>query len=167
MIVDPVHPAPPPPRRLWTVTVEEVAYGHPAAVALRAAMDEESRLRYADLLPGPAAGTIVYTGLAVTPERRPVGHVALRRAGFGADIELNCVYVAPRYRRGGIGMALLAAVEATARALGAHRIVLRTGCRRHDAERLCERAGYTPIPILPVRADPACTRRFAKEVGRA
>src|SRR5262245_11979683 len=113
MIVDPVHPRPParrPARRpAWTVTVEEVTYGHPAAVALRGAMGEEMRLRYADrlaelpeLIVGSTADAIVYTGVAVTAERRPVGHVALRRPDdAGTDIELTRMYVVPRYRCGG------------------------------------------------------------------
>jgi GNAT superfamily N-acetyltransferase len=176
MIVDPVHPTPPQRRRLWTVTVEEVAYGHPAAAALRAAMVEEARLRYADRLAElpeltgifePAAESVVYTGVAVTAERRPVGHVALRWTGAvaGGDIALQRMYVVPRYRGGGVGVALLAAVEATAGALGARRIVLQLGDRQHNAERLYKRAGYTRIPIQSPYEELTFSRCFAKGVG--
>lgn len=148
---DPAHPD-----VLPRFTVHAVGYADPVAVALREAMEEEMRIRYADRLAVFAelpqailiqAETIVHTGIAVTADRTPVGHFALRDAG--PDVELKRMYVAPSHRGKGVSTALLAAADVAARALGARRIILQTGDRQPDAVRLYEREGFTPIPIFP------------------
>lgn len=85
---------------------------------------------------------------------RPVGCGALRRLRETAVLqelgpqvgELKRMYVAPDVRGQGIGRALLARLEAEARALGLARLVLETGTRQVEALALYRRAGFTGIP---------------------
>ena len=56
------------------------------------------------------------------------------------------MYVAPQVRGQGIGKAILARLEAEARALGLARLVLETGTRQTDALAFYSRAGFTEIP---------------------
>ncbi|EIV92384.1 GNAT family N-acetyltransferase [Frankia sp. QA3] len=136
------------------IHIESVDWDDPAAVTLRSAMVAEMRLRYADRLasrppaPGPdiVAKTVAYTGVAYTTDRLPVGHAALR--WLGDDLELKRMYVVPSHRGRWVSARLLAAVEQAARRLGAGRIVLQTGDRQPDAERVYARTGYTRIPIF-------------------
>jgi GNAT superfamily N-acetyltransferase len=114
-------------------------------------------------LVGVEQKTIVYTGVAITVERRPVGHVALRRTG--ADLELKRMYVAPRYRGVGVGKALLDAAEAAASRLGGRRVILQTGDRQPDAIRLYERAGYVRIPVFPPYEEVAFSHCLGKELA--
>jgi GNAT superfamily N-acetyltransferase len=133
-----------------TVHVESVDWHDVAAEALRDAMSAEMRIRYADRFNnrnGVEPDTVVYTGVAYTGDREPVGHVALRR--LGADLEIKRMYVSPRHRGTGVSVALLAAAEEAAARLGAARIILQTGDRQPDAVRLYEKSGYTRIPIYP------------------
>jgi GNAT superfamily N-acetyltransferase len=166
---DPVHPVPLRPLR---VTVIAVDYDHPAAGALRRAMAEEMGRRYADRLADLGAhetalsvvpDTVVYTGLAITGDGLPVGHLTLRRAG--EDVELKRMYVVPSYRGAGASVALLRAAEEAAGRLGARRIILQTGDRQPDAVRLYEREGYTPIPVFPPYEGLLFSRCYQKAVN--
>jgi GNAT superfamily N-acetyltransferase len=77
----------------------------------------------------------------------PVGCGAVRRLE-GGDAELKRMYVDPSRRGRGIGRALLAALEAEARALGARRLVLETGIRQTAALALYRNAGFVEIPAF-------------------
>lgn len=85
---------------------------------------------------------------------RPVGCGALRCLRDAASMralgprvgELKRMYVAPQVRGQGIGKAILARLEAEARALGLARLVLETGTRQTDALAFYSRAGFTEIP---------------------
>jgi len=98
----------------------------------------------------PGAGAFLVARLNGTP----IGCGALRRltdaevvAQVGSDAgELKRMFVAREGRGQGIGRALLARLEAEARALGLSRIVLETGIRQHEALALYRRAGYVDIP---------------------
>lgn len=138
-----------------TIRIIAVDFDHADAVAMREAMTQEMRVRYADRLGVPAhvppgmsvqAETVAYACVAYL-DGNPVGHLALRR--LEGDLELKRMYVAPTHRGTGVSTALLAAAEDAARALGARRIILQTGDRQPDAVRLYEKAGYVPIPIYP------------------
>jgi GNAT superfamily N-acetyltransferase len=152
------------------VTVVEVPWPHPDAVALRDAMAEEMRERYADRMRAdgiPAAlrvadDDITWTGLAIDGDDRPVGHAAMR--WLGGDLEIKRVYVPPAARGTGVAAVLLTAAERTAVALGAARIVLQTGDRQPDAVRLYEKAGYTPVPVFPPYDELPFSLCFAKQV---
>jgi len=90
-----------------------------------------------------------------------VGCGALRRVDEHVG-ELKRMYVRPSWRGQGVGRAVLAAVEARARALGYERLILETGTRQPEATGLYTAAGYTPIaPYGAYRWTPA-SRCFAR-----
>jgi GNAT superfamily N-acetyltransferase len=76
---------------------------------------------------------------------RPVGCGAVRRIDDAAG-EVKRMYVVPELRGKGAGRAIVAAIEAEARALGLTRLVLETGVRQHAALALYERIGFSRIP---------------------
>ncbi len=80
-------------------------------------------------------------------EAEPVGCGAVRILGGGAA-EIKRMFVAPRWRGLGISRAILAALEARARASGVGRMLLETGTRQREALALYERAGYVPGPAF-------------------
>jgi GNAT superfamily N-acetyltransferase len=132
--------------------VRQVAWDHPDAVRLRAAMTTEMDRRYADRAVELPLGMAVdpadlrYTAVAYL-DGHAVGHVALRRLGL--EIELKRLFVEVDRRGGGIARVLLTAAELAARDLGARRVILQTGDRQPEAVAAYQRAGYTPIPVFP------------------
>jgi L-amino acid N-acyltransferase YncA/ribosomal protein S18 acetylase RimI-like enzyme len=60
--------------------------------------------------------------------------------------ELKRMFAAPRWRRLGLSRAILEALEARARTLGAGRVLLETGSRQDAAIAMYTRAGYARIP---------------------
>jgi GNAT superfamily N-acetyltransferase len=83
--------------------------------------------------------------LMASSSGRPVGCGAVRRIEARTG-EIKRMYVSPDARGRGIGRAVLAALEAEARALGIARLVLETGLRQGEALALYERAGFSRIP---------------------
>jgi GNAT superfamily N-acetyltransferase len=75
---------------------------------------------------------------------KPIGCGAVRRIEQRTG-ELKRMYVSPEERGRGIGRAILAALEAEARALGISRLVLETGVRQSEALALYRRAGFSRI----------------------
>jgi GNAT superfamily N-acetyltransferase len=152
-----------------TVTVVEVPWLHPDAVALRDAMAQEMAVRYADRMspdgiPAPlrvADDDMTWTALAMDGGE-PVGHAAMR--WLDGDLEIKRVYVPPGARGTGVAKALMAAAERAARALGAQRVVLQTGDRQPDAVRLYEKTGYTSVPVFPPYDKLPFSLCFAKDV---
>lgn len=146
-----------------TWLLEQVRYDDPRAAALRDEMDREVGPRYADRFDdadpdeaermsrafGIDPATMVATVLVTDAAGVPVGHGALRDLAHDGvrDLEIKRVYVHPRARGVGASRVLLTELERIARERGAHRVVLQTGDRQHDAVVLYERLGYTPIPI--------------------
>jgi putative acetyltransferase len=99
----------------------------------------------------------------------PVGCGAIRRLEDGRA-ELKRMYVVAERRGRGISRAVLEALEATARALGASSIVLETGVRQPAAIGLYGSAGYVPIPAFGAyvtSASSLCMERRIDGVGRA
>jgi putative acetyltransferase len=93
----------------------------------------------------------------------PVGCGAIRRLEDGAA-EIKRMYVAPAQRGQGIARLLLAHLEATARALGARRVLLETGVRQPEAIALYTRAGFTRIPAFGEYLDSALSVCMAKDL---
>jgi GNAT superfamily N-acetyltransferase len=84
------------------------------------------------------------TFLIASVAGQPVGCGAVRRIE-ARTAEIKRMYVNPPERSRGVGRALLAALEAEARALGMARLVLETGIRQPEAIALYERAGFSRI----------------------
>jgi putative acetyltransferase len=83
--------------------------------------------------------------LIASSSGKPVGCGAVRRIEARTG-EIKRMYVSPDARGRGIGRAVLAALEAEARALGIVRLVLETGLRQGEALALYERDGFSRIP---------------------
>jgi len=122
-----------------------------AARALIEALNAELSSRYPEpgathfrLDPGEVAdGQGAF--LIASSSGKPVGCGAVRRIEARTG-EIKRMYVSPDARGRGIGRAVLAALEAEARALGIVRLVLETGLRQGEALALYEGAGFSQIP---------------------
>jgi GNAT superfamily N-acetyltransferase len=75
----------------------------------------------------------------------PLACGGLRGAADGT-VEIKRMYVRPGARGGGIGRALLRALENEARRIGARRIALETGDAQEAAIAMYSRAGYREVP---------------------
>jgi putative acetyltransferase len=136
------------------VTIVRGSIGSDDAVRLIAALNAELsalypepgathfRLDPEEVAPGRGAFVLAHAGGV------PVGCGAVRRIDGSGDAELKRMYVDPSLRGRGIGRALLAALEAEARALGARRLVLETGIRQTAALALYRGAGFEEIPAF-------------------
>ncbi|MFJ3206028.1 GNAT family N-acetyltransferase [Streptomyces sp. NPDC086989] len=157
----------------WAVAAEHFAT--PDATALRRAYYAEVAGRYwkrpvteAEIDEGlrddPADGLVPPTGqfmvgrLDGTP--RACGGIRLLDP---VTAELTRVYVDPRARGTGGGAALLAALEAEARALGAGRVRLDTRSDLVEARALYARQGYQEIPAY--KTGPYAEHWFEKVLG--
>jgi len=104
---------------------------------------------------GPPGGRVVVARL----DGVAVGCVGLRAHAAHAG-EVKQLYVAPAARRRGVGRALLAAVERSARELGYRRVVLDTAGPLIEALRLYEASCYAPI--APFNTNPHAAHWFEK-----
>src|SRR5690349_3006493 len=87
------------------------------------------------------------TFLIARVEQMPVGCGAVRRIEL--DIaEVKRMYVLPKYRSQGVGLALLERLEQAARDLQVTRLVLGTGARQPESLGLYTKAGFAQIPLF-------------------
>ncbi|MCC3654370.1 GNAT family N-acetyltransferase [Streptomyces sp. S07_1.15] len=161
------------PTALWTVSPEpvgspvagrllrayyaEVAGRYHGRAVTDAEIDEGLVEHHSDDLAAPAG---VFLVARLGGEPAGCGGLRLLRPGTA---ELKRLYVRPEARGSGGGSALLGAVEAAARGLGAERVVLDT---RHDlveARALYARHGYAEVPAY--NDDPYAEHWFAKHLG--
>jgi GNAT superfamily N-acetyltransferase len=142
---------------------------------LLAALDAELARRYPnpednfldlaeeDVAPGRGAFVIARDG------ERPVGCGAVRLLPEGPDgvviAEIKRMYVAPEARGRRLANLILTVLEAEARRLRAHRLVLEAGARQPEALALYRRAGFVPIPRFGPYADAPESLCFAKTLG--
>jgi GNAT superfamily N-acetyltransferase len=128
----------------------------PAATALVEQVQEEYVRRYGgpDLTPmhpedfTPPRGSFVVAYLDGTP----VGCGGVRCVEPELA-EVKRMYVAARHRQQGIARRLLAALESSARDLGARTLRLETGTEQPEAVALYGSAGYERIPGFGIYAD--------------
>jgi putative acetyltransferase len=97
-------------------------------------------------------------------DKEPLGCGALRRIEERSG-ELKRMYVRPAARGLGIGRALLAALEAEARAFGLARLVLETGTRQTEALGLYRQAGFYDIPAYGEYVNSPLSICMAKELS--
>lgn len=144
----PAPPPAPPPAPVFRLHPAD----EPPARELIAAMVSEVSILYGERLDAPGGPT------ARPDELRPPAGVCLVgwRAGEPVAVgvvkrladglcEIKRMYVRPAARGGGVGRALLEALEAAARDLGYRRVRLDTGPRQPRAEALYRAAGYAPV----------------------
>ncbi|MYT26070.1 GNAT family N-acetyltransferase [Streptomyces sp. SID7760] len=156
----------------WTVAAEHFAT--PEATALRRAYYAEVAGRY---WKRPATEAEIDEGLRDDPAdglTPPTGDFVVGRLNAApracggirlldpVTAELTRVYVDPRARGTGGGAALLTALEAAARALGAERVRLDTRSDLVEARALYARQGYAEIP--PYNAGPYAEHWFEKRL---
>jgi len=84
------------------------------------------------------------TFLVARDDSRAIGCGAIRLLDQ-TTAEVKRMYVEPDQRGKGVGRALLARLEASARQFGARRLVLETGTHSPDALALYRRAGFTQV----------------------
>lgn len=99
--------------------------------------------------------------------RRDEGAIAPEDRGVlrPGDAEIKRMFVEPGQRRRGLARALLAELEATARAAGCPRMVLETGVHQPEAVALYRRAGYESISGFGVYRDAVDSRCFARDLA--
>lgn len=142
---------------LWPdLRIERVGFGHPDALRLIAAVQQEYVVRYGgeDETPldpamfDPPRGSffVGYLGEAavVSGAWRRRGDV--EALGCTATAEIKRMYVAPEGRGRGLARAMLAHLEATARQAGAEAAILETGTKQPEALALYRSSGYVEVP---------------------
>jgi GNAT superfamily N-acetyltransferase len=78
--------------------------------------------------------------------------------------EIKRMFTLPSARRRGVAMAVLRAVEDSARAAGRTRAILETGSLQPEAIALYERAGYRLIPNFGYYKDEPDVRSFGRDL---
>lgn len=150
-----------------SVRVEEDRYDSPVAAPLVRALLAELHDRYGqddadpDRLDAPQLAAPHGTFVVAWLDPDAIGCGALRRADERVG-EIKRMYVLPAWRGHGVGRAVLAAVEARARALGYERLILETGTRQPEAIGLYTSAGYEPIPPYGAYRWSPLSRCFAR-----
>ena len=159
--------------RLSDGEIVRVGYGHPDALALIAAVQQEYVERYGGpdetpldpLMFEPPDGSffVGYAGGVA------VASGAWRRSGVlacgtTATAEVKRMYVAPAARGRGLARRMLAHLEADAAAHGAEAMVLETGLRQPEAMALYESAGYAPTLPFGYYRDAPLSRCYARRL---
>lgn len=154
------------------VTVEPSRLDAPEAQDMVRAMWAELSERYADLPDEAEAAERTRPDEFVAPAGAfVVARIGGRLAGCGGirrldpvAAEVKRMYVAPEARRSGVARAVLAALEAEAKAMGYRSVRLETGVRQPEAIALYESSGYRPIPCYGHHAGDELSRCYEKEL---
>jgi putative acetyltransferase len=151
------------------VTVAVEPFDSADAIRLVAALDAHLASRYSpDQMFGPnlrpehlqpGLGTFVIARAG----GRAVGCGALRRRDDTTS-EVKRMYVEPEVRGRGVAKEILEHLEAAARAMGSHRLVLETGIYQAEAIGLYGRAGFSPIACFGEYADSSTSVCFEKKI---
>jgi GNAT superfamily N-acetyltransferase len=145
--------------------VRPVDWDDPSAVLLRAAQRAEIAQRFGrpDTEPGtpPSAADIAHFVVAADADGTPLGCGGLRQLDEATG-EVKRMYVVPERRGSGVAAAVLAALEAHARAQGWTQLRLETGTALPDAVAFYTKHGYRPIPGFGAYAGQPTSLCFAK-----
>jgi putative acetyltransferase len=134
-----------------TIDIRSEVLDAPVVLSLILALNAELAERYPEeganhfrLDPdevGPGRGVFLVAYADGTPAG--CGAVRINEPGVG---EIKRMFVIPEFRGRGVAGAVLAALQHSARDLGAHKLVLETGSRQPEAIALYRRAGFIEIP---------------------
>jgi putative acetyltransferase len=134
------------------ITIAQAELTADVSCALIAALNTELEAMYPEpgathfgLAPEEVSGTRG-AFLIIYEDGTPVGCGAVRLLDAETG-ELKRMYVAPDARSRGLGKQLVAALETSARTLGARRLVLETGIRQHAAIKCYRACGFESIPL--------------------
>jgi putative acetyltransferase len=134
------------------ITIAQAELTSDVSRALIAALNAELEAIYPEpgathfgLAPEEVSGTRG-AFLIIYEDGTPVGCGAVRLLD-GETGELKRMYVTPEARGRGLGKRLVTALETSARALGARRLVLETGIRQHAAIKCYRACGFETIPL--------------------
>ena len=155
--------------------IELVGWGHPDALTLIEAVQEEYVVRYGGrddtpldpVMFDPPRGSFFVGNV----DGRPVASGAWRRRddveAFGTTetAEVKRMYVVPDARGAGHARAMLAHLERTAREAGAQAMLIETGLAQPEAIGLYESAGYLRIEPFGHYAWSPDNRCFAKPLS--
>jgi GNAT superfamily N-acetyltransferase len=140
------------------------------ATALLAALTRELAALYADRGDAGDAG-FDPSHVEVPGGAFAVAYLEGAAAGCGAirpydaeSAELKRMYTAQAFRGRGVAAAILAALEVKASEFGFRRMILETGDRQANAERVYERAGYVRIPPYGIYVDWTDSRCYARQL---
>jgi GNAT superfamily N-acetyltransferase len=150
-----------------TLEIRDERFDSPAASELIAEMTLDMIERYgsgdetpidpANFEPPGGAFFVAYL------DGRPVGSAGWRTfAGDPGAAEMKRVFVRPEARNRGVAMALLRALEESARAAGRTRMILETGGAQPEAIALYLKAGYARIPDFGHYKDEPDVRSFGR-----
>lgn len=154
--------------------IERVGFGHPDALLLVEAVQEEYVVRYGGrdetpldpMMFEPPAGSFFVGYL----DDRPVASGAWRRrgdveaCGTTDTAEVKRMYVDAAVRGRGLARQMLAHLERTAGESGARAIILETGTAQPEAIALYESSGYTRISNFGHYAWSPDNRCFARRL---
>lgn len=147
--------------------IDEVAWDHPASVALRQAQRDEIAIRYGtpDSEPGPAPSgdDIAAFYVAFADDGEPLGCGGLRPLN-DSEGEVKRMFVTPSSRGTGTAVAILDRLEASARDRGWIRLLLETGDQQPDAIRFYTREGFERVPNFGYYVGVDESHCFAKEL---
>jgi GNAT superfamily N-acetyltransferase len=139
-----------------------------------AALNDRVQLEYVERYGGPDSTPVDATEFAPPTGGFLVGYLGgipvamggVRRHEPGV-VEIKRMYVVPEVRGQGLARAMLASLEALARQLGAHRVVLETGSKQPEAVRLYETSGYEQIDGFGHYADAPLSLSYGKSLEGA
>jgi putative acetyltransferase len=155
-----------------TPTLKQESLHQPQVLALIRALNAELDERYPEeganhfrldpdeVAPGRGAFLMAYAG----DEGIGCGAVRLNEPGVA---EIKRMYVVPSWRGRGVAGALLAELEAHARALGAKQLVLETGARQPESIAVYRRAGFVEIPRFGDYVDSPLSVCMGKQIASA
>jgi len=148
----PTHELPPSDKdaagsSIPAITVVATAWDHADSELLRGAQRVEIAERYGtpDSEPGPApTGDDITVFFVAYSAGVPLGCGGLRTLDARSG-EIKRMYVTPEARGTGVSVAVIRALEATARGYGWSDLLLETGTAQPDALRFYQREGYSRV----------------------
>ena len=141
-----------PARTLVTAALAELAvrYEHPGG--------DDTPVDPAEFEPPDGAFLVAWL------DGRPAGCGGWRSHRGDRVAEVKRMYVAPEARGQGVALALLRALEESARQAGRKRMVLETGVRQPEAIALYGKAGYQRIEDFGFYRDAPGVRSFGRDL---